>query len=132
MRSTVKKYLIDTNIVLRFLLDDVKEQTQKARHYFQEAKANKIALILLPVTIFEIDYALVKLYKLPKQAVVASLESILSMDYIEVVDKTPLLNALKIYNRKAIDLVDAYLYSVSEEYGIEVLSFDRDFQKIKN
>lgn len=126
----MKTYLVDTNIFLRFLLNDVKEQTKQARLYFQQAKANKILLTLHPVTVFEVDYALVKLYSLSKQTVVEKLQSILSISYIHVIDRAILLAALKLYNQKTIDFVDVFLYTYAESIGSEVLSFDKDFKKM--
>ena len=49
------KYIVDTNVFLRFLLKDNEEYFKKARRYFLQAKKHQITLILLPVVVLEIN-----------------------------------------------------------------------------
>lgn len=126
----MKVYVADTNILLRFLLRDIPKQAAEAKKSLEEAKEQKIRIVVHPITIFEVDFALEKEYKLHKKDAVSHLKSILSMSYLDILERELLLVALDIYAQKNVDFVDAFLFTYAEFVGSEVLSFDKDFKKI--
>jgi predicted nucleic acid-binding protein len=54
----VKKYLLDTNVLLRFLLDDHPELSRAAARLFQQAADEKCLLILADLCIAEAVWCL--------------------------------------------------------------------------
>jgi len=54
----------------------------------------------------------------------------LNISYLEFVDKKILYESLKIYQKQSIDLVDLILYFKAKTNKAEILSFDKDFDKL--
>lgn len=127
----MKILFVDANIFLRFLLGDIHSQAQQAKKYLKNAKSGKIKLVVCQIVIFEILFILEKLYAFSKQETVESIKTIVAMEYLEIEDKSVFLEALDLYERKNIDFVDAFLFCKAKNQGGEVLSFDRDFRKLK-
>lgn len=127
----MKKYIADANFFLRFLLNDIPTQTKTAREYLTDAKKGKLKIQVFPITIFEFHFALTKYYKLKKEEGIMFLKSIVTMSYLDIIDRQSFLSALSIYRKSNIDLVGAYLLSVVQDTNVDILSFDKDFQEIK-
>ena len=125
-------YLVDTNIYIRFILKDNRIQYNKACDYFQKAKERKIKLIFLPEIIIEIEYALRKIYQVPKEIIVKSLLNLLKTPYFEIAKREILIEAISYYHKKTIDIVDIILYLTAKKENIQILSFDKDFRKFKD
>jgi predicted nucleic-acid-binding protein len=73
----VKKYLLDTNVLLRFLLDDHPELSRAAARLFQQAADEKCLLILADLCIAEAVWVLTSYYKIERQKVADSLAKLL-------------------------------------------------------
>ncbi|MGI6776239.1 MAG: PIN domain-containing protein [Patescibacteria group bacterium] len=125
------KYIVDTNVFLRFLLKDNEEYFKKARRYFLRAKKHQITLILLPVVVLEINYVLKGVYSLSRQESAKILSSLLKSPLLMVKERKTLIKAVDSYEKINIDLADVYLSAAAQEENAKVLSFDKDFEKIK-
>jgi predicted nucleic-acid-binding protein len=66
---SVKKYLLDTNVRLRFLLDDHPELSRAAAGLFQQAADEECLLILTELGIAEAVWVLTSFYNLERQKV---------------------------------------------------------------
>lgn len=127
----MKKYLIDTNVILRFLLKDDKRLFKKAYFYFEQAKSKKIIIEVIPEIIFELDYVLRGVYRLKKDKVVSILSRILKTPFILIENRELLIECLEKYQKISVDLFDIYLFYLSKKSKKEILSFDEDFKKLK-
>jgi len=125
------KYIVDTNVFLRFLLKDNKKYFNQAKKYFTRAKEHKTTLILLPSVVFEIDYVLRGVYSLPRKESAEILSSLVKSPDLEIKERKILIEAVEKYKKINIDLVDIYLSVVAKQQKAKVLSFDKDFKKIK-
>ena len=63
--------LIDTNIIIRFLVGDHKEHLRIATEIFTQIENGEIEVEILDTVIMEALFVLVKFYKLPKSEVIA-------------------------------------------------------------
>jgi predicted nucleic acid-binding protein len=72
--------LIDTNIIIRFLVADNEEQFKIAKDIFFEIEKSQKIVIILDVVFMEAFFVLTKLYQLPKSEVLNDLKSILALD----------------------------------------------------
>lgn len=124
-------YFIDTNFFLRFLLKDNLSQLKTVKLYFSKAKTRTIKIVCLTETILELEYVLRKVYKYHRTIISQFLLFILNISYLEFPDREILYKSLKIYQKQSIDLVDLTLYFKAKSQNAEVLSFDKDFVKIK-
>lgn len=126
-----KTLFIDTNVFLRFFLNDHKTHSPAANRLFHEAKKGKINLITNSLIISEIVFTLGSYYTLSKKEIIEKIHAIMFFKGLEVLEKNILLRAIQFYQEKNLDFVDAYASAFAIEYKIEVCSFDRDFDKIK-
>ena len=126
----MKEYYIDSNFFLRFILKDNLNQWKVANDYFKEAKLEKVKLVFLTETIIEIEYVLRKVYKLSRKIILKYLLTLLSINNFEIIDKELLKDALLYYVEKNIDFVDIIIFLKARSQNAEVLTFDKDFDKI--
>lgn len=130
MKLPRKVYLIDTNVVLRYLLGDHPEFSPKAEAFmFDVSKGVKKAEIL-DVVIVECIYVMEKYYEIPKTEIVEKLGGILNFPGIVNPDRSEILEALLKYENSNIDIVDCILAARSSPEKV-VISFDKDMKKLK-
>jgi predicted nucleic-acid-binding protein len=121
--------LIDTNIIIRFLIGDHEQHLQESIKIFHAIEIGDLQVEILDVVLMEALFVLTKFYKLPKSEVVADLKSILAMEGIINTDKLILFEALSLFADKNIDFVDALICSKTKLQGYNALSFDKDVNK---
>ena len=125
-----KVYLIDTNVVLRFLLDDHATFSPKAKRFMQDV-FNKVRSAALPaVVLVECVYVLEKFYRVPRSDIVDNLSRLLTYPGIVNSDRAELLKALLLYLHSGTDIVDCILAASSKENSV-IVSFDKDFNKLR-
>jgi predicted nucleic-acid-binding protein len=130
MKLPRKVYLIDTNVVLRYLLGDHPEFSPKAEAFmFDVSKGVKKAEIL-DIVIVECIYVMEKYYEIPKTEIVEKLSGILNFSGIVNPDRSEILEALLKYENSNIDIVDCILATRSSPEKV-VISFDKDMKKLK-
>lgn len=127
----MKIYFLDTNSLLRYVLEDNPIQFRKIKKYFIKAKAGQITLVVIPEIIIEAEHVLQKFYKFAKPDILKATKILIESSALEVRDRTVMLQALNLYKNLSIDLVDTYLFALSKSQGAEVFSFDKDFCKLK-
>ena len=101
---------IDTNVIVRFIIKDNKQQNRKTREYIALSQQKKVVLTILTEIILEVEYVLRKTYKIPREDITKSLESVVEMSYFHVMDRDILKQALVIYKSCTVDLVDIILF----------------------
>ena len=121
--------LIDTNIIIRFLVADNEEQFKIAKDIFFEIEKSQKIVIILDVVFMEAFFVLTKLYQLPKSEVLNDLKSILDLDGVVNSDKVILNEVFNLIENQNIDFVDALLCAKSKLQGFEKISFDKDLKK---
>lgn len=126
----MKKLIIDTNILLRFLLRDVPHQAEEAKKVFKQAEKGEVELIIPQIVIFEIVFQLIKLYKFEKNKVIEAIKIILKTDYFEVQDNEVFQGSLKKFKLANISFADCFISSYSEKQKGEVFTFDKKLKKL--
>lgn len=122
-------YLIDTNIIIRFLVGDHAEHLAKSIAIFEKVEKCEIEVHILESVVMEVFFVLTKFYKLQKEEVINDLKRILSLEGVVNDDKLTLFETLSIIENKNIDFVDALLCARQRLQGVEILSFDNDIKK---
>ena len=126
----MKIFVPDTNIFLRYFLNDLPEQADLAKQYFEKAKKEEIKLIVTSITIFEVIFALDKVYKFEKTKIIELIKAIVSASYLEIEEREVFLRALKLYSSANVDFVDTFVFSKAKSLDGEVISFDKDIKKL--
>lgn len=127
----MKKFVADTNIFLRFLLNDIPSQANKSERYFKQATEGKIEILVFPITIFEIVFSLGKYYGKTKNEIIELTKTIVSAPHLKVEDKEVFLEALKKYQNFNMSFVDIFIFCKAEIANGSILSFDKHFEKLK-
>ena len=125
-----KVYLIDTNVILRYLLDDHEDFSPKAKAFMQDVAKGSIKAELPTVVVVECVYVMEKFYKIPKNEIVDTLSRILNIKGITNSAKSEILDALIKYEKSNADIVDCILAAKSSPQRV-VVSFDKDFKRLK-
>ena len=121
-------YLIDTNVIIRFLVGDHKEHLEVATEIFKKVELGEYEVEILDSVIMEALFVLIKFYKLPKDEVIDDLKKIIALRGV-VGNKVLLIETLNIVENKNIDFVDALICSKSKLEGYGKLSFDKDVNR---
>jgi predicted nucleic-acid-binding protein len=130
MKLPQKVYLIDTNVVLRYLLGDHPEFSPKAEAFMSEVFEGTKKAEILDVVIVECVYVMDKYYEIPKSEIVEKLSGILNFSGIVNPDRSEIIEALLKYGTSSIDIVDCILAAHSSPEKV-VISFDKDIKKLK-
>ena len=122
-------YLLDTNIIIRFLVGDNEEHLAKSTEYFEQIELGSMEVEILSDVLMEAFFVLTKFYKVPKVEVISDLKTILSFEGVVNTDKVILFETLSIIENKNIDFVDALICAKCKFQNYEKLSFDKDLNK---
>jgi predicted nucleic acid-binding protein len=128
----VKKYLLDTNVLLRFLLDDHAELSQGAAGLFQQAADGKCVLILTDLGVAEAVWVLTSYYKLERQTVAESLAKMIVKAGIQCPTLESVLDALARFKASNYNFFDCYLAAQASALGVAVASFDKDLKEFED
>ena len=127
-----KVYVIDTNVIIRYLLADHKDFFEQARSFMEEVKVGRKKALILESVITECVYVLLKVYKVPKREVAEKLAGILEYKGIVNPDKERLVRALFLFGKENVDIVDAIVFIFGKTgKNMEIFSFDKDFEKLE-
>ena len=125
MKPPAKVYLIDTNVILRYLLGDHKIFSPKAKAFMELVSQGTKKAEIPSVVIVECVYVMEKFYKIPKNEIVDTLSKILNFIGIINRDKSEILEALLKYANSNTDIVDCLLAAISSPEKV-IISFDKD------
>jgi predicted nucleic-acid-binding protein len=122
-------YLLDTNIIIRFLTGDNEKFLEQSIIYFKDIEKGSLQVEILEGVLMEAFFVLTKFYKLPKNEVIQDLKTILALDGVVNHNKIILHEALNIIENKNVDFVDALICAKSNLQNYGKLSFDSDVKK---
>lgn len=113
---------VDTNILLRFIIDDNKELADIAENILKSDECH-----LLPEVIPEMVYVLCSVYKYRREDIAQAIQQLLPL----VVVKEQLLTSLALtyFAQFNLDYVDCILLARNKLYGREVATFDKELEK---
>lgn len=123
-------YSLDTNAVLRYLLNDVTVQAQQVDKLFTLAKDLKCRVIVKSVVFVETVFVLTKSYGLNRAEVASQLSGFLSIPYIEFDDRDLLSETLSKFSAVTVSFVDLMLAVDAQKTGKTLITFDKRLQKL--
>ncbi|MBR6422846.1 PIN domain-containing protein [bacterium] len=109
--------VIDTNVILRYLLNDIPEQADEA------AKIIGNGAISFPEIIAEVVYVLVKLYSVPREKINEIVSPVI--DEIEFENADVVKAALYYYSHTKFDFVDSLLLARKQILNEDIFTFDK-------
>ena len=126
----MKTFLADTNIFLRYFLRDNISQAKQSAQYLKEAKKGNIGIIILPQIIFEVEFAMRKIYKVQRDTIAAKLLSVVRYPYLKVENREMLVKILHIYRETNLHIVDCFLVYEASMRNVEIFTFDKQLKKL--
>jgi uncharacterized protein len=122
---------VDTNIFLRFLVNDVPSQADACEEIFRKAVAGEEVLYTTDMVIAEIVWVLESYYELSRTEVRSKVEKILNTPNLNCDNKGILVHALTLYDGRGIDYIDAYNACFIKMKGIdEIYSYDKHYDRL--
>jgi len=109
--------VIDTNVILRYLLNDIPEQADEAAEIIGNGAKS------FPEIIAEVVYVLVKLYSVPREKINEIVSPL--VDEIEFENADVVKTALYYYSRTKFDFVDSLLIARKQILNEEIFTFDK-------
>jgi len=124
----MKKQILDTNVLLRFLVGDNEKQQKEARQWFKEAEQRKRKIVVVPLVVAETCFVLESFYKKQRGEIADALEVFIAQRWLEVEQREVLLLLWSWY-RKGLHFVDSFLLAWTQAHTGDVLTFDQSLQK---
>ncbi len=130
----MKSGIIDTNVIVRFLVETPESINAKFNgvfSFFEKIAKKQICVDLPELVIFETYFVLTSHYGIPSKITSEKLIEILSLSGIETSNKSLIISCLETLKERNIDLVDAYIAATCKQKGHSgVYSFDNDMKKL--
>jgi len=92
-----KQRLIDTNLIVRYLVQDHEKHARAAGRLFHACDRGDVVIVVLPVVLAECVFVLESFYRHPRTDIASALGRLISSPGVEISDVTVHLNALNRY-----------------------------------
>lgn len=115
--------ILDTNMILRYLLNDEQDMAEKAEQYL-----NTGDVFVSIEVIAEVVYVLKGLYAMARDIIVDTVKGFL--DLVSCQEMDVLQVALDTYGDRNLDFVDCVLYGYHAVKGAEIATFDKKLLKL--
>lgn len=120
----MKKYIIYTNTILRYLLNDNIEMFKEARYFFDLIKLGKARAYLEQAVFAETIGVLSKVYKVPKEEIAKVLKNLLMYKGILNAEKEVLIKALEVYAENELQITESLIIAKASLMGLETSILD--------
>ncbi len=115
--------ILDTNMVLRYLLNDNREMADEAERVIKEG-----SVLLTIEVIAEVVYVLKGVYSIERGQIASCLLEFLSE--VNILEEQVVRLGLEIYAEQNLDFVDCILYAYNRVKGYEVKTFDKKLLRL--
>jgi predicted nucleic acid-binding protein len=120
--------LVDTNVLVRFLVADHPKHFAQATEWFGKAEKGNVELEISLLVVAETTFVLESVYQKTRKEIVEVLTIVLAQPWITVKDRG-VFSVLWKHYLNGFHFVDSWLLAVHEMEGFEVLSFDQKLTK---
>jgi predicted nucleic-acid-binding protein len=122
-------YALDTNIIVRYIVQDNKEQARKATCVIEGLTADDRVFISC-IVLCEVFWVLRTTYKIPREECAKTLKRIISVASFDIEYMECSAKALKNYEKGQADFSDYLLQEIARHQGYDVvLTFDTKAQR---
>lgn len=115
-------YLIDANVILRYLLADHEEMSAQAKAVIESGAYTT------PEVLAEVVYVLSGVYRAERAEVRLWLSCLL--DVVSMEHRAAMLHALQIYEETRLDFVDCLFAAYQHVLGRDVFTFDKKLRRL--
>ena len=123
--------LMDTNIILRHLLDDHPQHSPRATAFLLRVERGELQVRTTDTVVFETVFTLQRHYHQPRVAIRAAVLPIIELPGIVLPGKRRYRRVFDLYVDLNLSFADAYHAVLVESLKLDaVLSFDRGFDRV--
>lgn len=122
-------FLLDANVVLRFLTQDHPGRSRAATALFEKARNKQAILELDAVILAEVIYNLEGYYGKSRDDIANTLMQLVTSPGIEAKPQVTIINALLRYKNQPVDFPDAWLATLAVQRKLPAASFDEDLDR---
>lgn len=123
---------IDTNILVRFLIGDDKQQAKKVYNIFKKAESEKDELFVPLLVVLELIWVLESVYEISRADILESIREFLLLPILRFEHKSVLQQFTLSAQANRYDLADLLIAHSAKMQGCEtVLTFDKKASKFK-
>ena len=121
---------VDTNVLVRFLIQDDEIQTQIVTQILSEAEETKQPLFVSQTVVLELIWVLKSAYEVTRQDILTSINELLSMSALEFQGQQVVRDFVTASNDNTYDLSDLLISQVAKGDGCDTtLTFDKKAAK---
>ena len=124
----METYLLDANVVLRFLRRDEPTMAAATDALFARAERGEVRLVLDSLILAEVVFVLQSFYKVKREAIVIALQDMINSGGAVETDRPAVIyDALERYRQHPqVDFGDAMLEALAAGRNLTITSFARD------
>ena len=123
-----KPRLVDTNLIVRYLVQDHEKHAKAAGKLFDACDRGDVVIVVLPAVLAECVFVLESFYEHPRGDIASALGRLISSPGVEI-DAAIHLDALDRYRKTKVHFVDCLIAATAVTEDLPVASFDQDFRK---
>ena len=124
-----QRRLIDTNLIVRYLVQDHEKHARVAGRLFEACDRSELTIVVLPAVLAECVFVLESFYDRPRADIASALTRLISSPGIEISEATIHMDALNRYRKTNAHFVDCLIAAVAVAEDTPVATFDQDFRK---
>lgn len=124
-----KRRLVDTNLIVRYLVEDNEKHARAAGRLFDACDRGDVVIVLLPAVLAECVFVLESFYEHSRGDIASALGRLISSPGVEIGSATIHLDALDRYRKTKVHFVDCLIAATAAAENMSVASFDQDFRK---
>jgi uncharacterized protein len=118
--------LLDTNVILRFVLGDDETRQEQAKRLFHQAIDGEVRLLLPTLVLAQVVWTLESFYQASRRYITNVLDALLATPGVTSLEPRVIRRCVEIYSAYNVEIVDAYLVALAEETkNLTVATFDR-------
>jgi len=127
-----KRRLVDTNLIVRHLVQDHEKHAKAAEKLFDACDRGDVAVVVLPAVLAECVFVLESFYEHSRADIASALGRLISSPGVEIDSPTIQLDALDRYRKTKVHFVDCLIAATAANENMPVASFDQDFRKFND
>lgn len=124
-----KTRVVDANVIIRFLLNDHRSLSLKAKSIIVDAQRGRYRLYLDEVVVAEIVWVFSSFYEIKCEDIADRLLGLVTQSWMVNRRKNLIIQALNMYKTSRVDYIDAWLAIISLGGRMPLVTFDRDLEK---
>ena len=128
----MKTLIVDTNVILRYLTNDIPKKADDCEKLFRDARGGKLKLFVSDICIAELVWTLKSYFHLDNEDIYEKITAIINTPGFHFSDEALILDAMRRFKDKNVDFADAYTAALAARDGMKISSYDRDYRKFSD